>query len=168
MCSKIGTNQRNPLACALARGNGIVPTFATTSVGAVPYLPQKSTKFTANRRTLGGVFTIRYSSSCNNSKGFQHMAHLMINSDDQCENKAKMNAKAHSRQQMKFRWSVWTLDGRCGHPSANQNVASSNGVARGSVLGTLTVLLLTTVLPRDNHLRFLLNNLFKNGGETRK
>ena len=84
------TNQRNPLACALARGNGIVPTFATTSVGAVPYLPQKSTKFTANRRTLGGVFTIRYSSSCNNSKGFQHMAHLMINSDDQCENKAKM------------------------------------------------------------------------------
>ena len=121
MCSKIGTNQRNPLACALARGNGIVPTFATTSVGAVPYLPQKSTKFTANRRTLGGVFTIRYSSSCNNSKGFQHMTHLMINSDDQCENKAKMNAKAHSRQQMKFRWSVWTLDGRCGHPSANQN-----------------------------------------------
>ena len=55
------------------------------------------------------------------------MAHLMINSDDQCENKAKMNAKAHSRQQMKFRWSVWTLDGRCGHPSANQNVASSKG-----------------------------------------
>ena len=55
------------------------------------------------------------------------MAHLMISSDDQCENKAKMNAKAHSRQQMKFRWSVWTLDGRCGHPSANQNVALFGG-----------------------------------------
>ena len=53
------------------------------------------------------------------------MAHRMINSDDQCENKAKMDVQAAPQEQMESGWSVWTLDGRCGHPSANQNVASS-------------------------------------------
>ena len=34
-----------------------------------------------------------------------------------------MDVQAAPQEQMESGWSVWTIDGRCGHPSANQNVA---------------------------------------------
>ena len=73
-----------------------------------------ASKFTANRRTLGSscrihfvpceVFTIRYSTSCNNSEGIPHgSSSSMINSDDQCGNKGKMKRKSMLQTPQKLR-----------------------------------------------------------------